>query len=102
MQLHRIDAVWINVPGAEAISRITLFAATDHWRVHVNRLLEYGWDVRETRVDVTDLSPSERSALIGPVWPLAPFEVIVDLVRTPPGAPDTIYEPVLGAEPPTA
>jgi hypothetical protein len=90
--LARIDAIFENADGSP-ISRITLFSKTDGYRLQMRRLVEYGWKLEEKQVDVSELEPLERAALIGPIWPLIPLREIIELVRFPPVSNDTVYEP---------
>jgi hypothetical protein len=98
--LKRIDATWTDGDDNEVAS-ITLFAITDDFaqqrrneylRMQVGRLKEFGWTILERQEDVSQLSPLERAALIGPIWPLLRLDELVDLIRHPPGDEATAEE----------
>jgi len=91
--LKRIDATWIDGDDEE-VAKITLFAMTEDFAAHrrneylrmqVGRLKGFGWTVVEHEEDVSQLTPLERAALVGPIWPRLQLDELVDLIRHPPG-----------------
>lgn len=96
--LTRIDAQYVCPATGDLVAAISIFAGTDHFARHwAARQARHGWDVRRTEIDAAaeQLTRHDLAGLVGPVWPLAPLDELLALLREPPAsvAGDVVFEP---------